>query len=334
VALAAAGLLAAGALTGCRNGATPFAYSGVARGDIGMAPTSPAFAQVAAGQRLAADPKGHVTYMTSPMPAGSTEMMAPGTPLTMTQMTGQPIVGSGGVVYPVGYTHGGQMIMAAPTTGMQQVHTMPMTPTQTGPVMPTSAPQPTGMPTGAATFGPGGQMLLMIQGPNGPQYAIAEVLGPVTAAPQPMMPAPAPAAPTAVVPPPIVMPAAAPAMTSSGTPFAATTPPPAMPVPEPVVAPTIEPPVPASVAAPILPPIPPAPSDTGKKAPDPLPPGVNVKPPAGPVLPVVHAPEPMLGTFPAAPSKAPSRTSKLPPATGAVEGDIPAAPIFVPAPPR
>ena len=339
MALAAAGLLVAGALTGCRNGGAPFAYSGVARGDIGMAPTSPAFAQVAAGQRMAADPKGHVTFVTSsPVPAGSTEMMAPGTPLTM--MSGQPIVGSGGVVYPVGYTQSGQIIMAAPAMNMPVHHmsapTMSM-PTPSGPTMPTvSAPAVT-MPTSVPTSGTSGQpMLLLIQGPNGPQYVIAEVLGAAPTAAAPIIPAPTPAAPAPIIPPPTVMPAAAPAPASSGTPFPATTPVtlPAIPNPEPAATPTFDPPPPVNVSAPMLPPIPPAPTDSGKKAPDRLPPGVNAKPPAGPVLPVVHAPEPMLGTFPAAPAKVPAPTTKLPSATGAVEGDIPPAPIFVPAPPR
>jgi hypothetical protein len=347
--LAAAGLLAAGALTGCQSGA-PYAHTGVARGDMGYVATSPAFAQVAAGHRLAADPKGAVTLLaSSPMSSGQHELVAPGTHLAMTQMTGQPVVGSGGVVFPIGYVHAaGQVMMPGSTTPGTSM-SMPassstMTMASPQPMMMSSHPMPAIPPAAGAT---GQQMLLLVQGPNGPQYLIAEVLG------QPMMAMPAPATAPMVMPAPGIVPAAAPPAPSSPatpttgtTPFAAAAPlpapvvappaatpvlpelPPTTPAPDTAPAPTFNPPPPTAIPLPPLPP-PPAP-DAGVKAPDPLPPGVSGKPPAGPVLPVKHAPEPSLGTFPTPPTPSPTPSAKLPPATGAVEGDIPEAPIFLP----
>src|SRR5215207_7813674 len=108
--LAAAGLLAAGALTGCKTGA-PYAYTGVTRGDAGAVPMSPAFAHVAAGQKMPADLKFVPGAPTIVIPSGAamppadgqSVTTAPGTPMIMAPMpAGQPLVGSGGVVYPAG----------------------------------------------------------------------------------------------------------------------------------------------------------------------------------------------------------------------------------------
>jgi hypothetical protein len=301
-ALAAAGLLAAGALSGCQSGSAPYAYSGVARGDVGLVPTSPAFAQVAAGQRFPADlkyvPGAPTTVIPSPrsVPADC-----------------QPVVGSGGVVYSASRSPGagsGSMPGAATAPGSPGL--MAASSTVALPTVPTVASVPA--PAGAWTGGQ--QTILLVNGPNGPQYVIAEVLGS----------APAPMPNTSVAP--------ATTAVTNGPPAAS-----APPTPLPTVAsvapidrapaPTFNPPPPPAI--PMPPPLPtPAPAvvpvEISRKTPDPLPPAI--KSPPDPVLPVSaeSGPSPDSsppGTF---------RPAKLPKATAVTDDDIPPAPAFLPVP--
>jgi hypothetical protein len=325
--LAAAGLLAAGALTGCKAGGMPFAYAGVARGDVGCVPASPALAHAAAGQHMDLKfvPGAPTTILPScpgvPGGDGMTMTASPGAPMASAPLPpGPPVVGSGGLVYPVG---------SAPTTGQVTPASAPG-PSLPSPGMSTvAAPAPAVMPfqsvptmvaqSGASlpTYNPsavGQQMILLVNGPNGPQYVIAEVMG--------SAPAPVPAMPMPVTPAASTMPAAPTAMNTPMTPATFAT------APEPLPAPTFTAPPPAAIPMPALPPAPaPAvvPVDMGAKAPD-------AKPPAGPVLPASGTSAPSLGSFPPPPAPGQFRAAKLPAATGVTDDDIPAAPAFVPAP--
>src|SRR4051794_34831851 len=67
--LAAAGVLTAGALSGCQTPGGQYAHAGVSRGDLmGTAPLSPAFAQVNAGRHL---PPAGTTVGPAEMTSGS-----------------------------------------------------------------------------------------------------------------------------------------------------------------------------------------------------------------------------------------------------------------------
>jgi len=310
---------AAGLLSGCQTAGSQFANPGVARGDGSTATvvTSPAFAQVAAGQNLV--PVSHPTVMPGRIPmsaAGQPQMMLSSVPT----FTGQPMVvgpavmGSGGLVYPVAYVPAGSQ----PMMTTQVMSSSAGTVATSQPVMMSSVPV---MPAAGTAGQP---TLSVVHGPNGLQYVITEVVGPAppasaaTAAPA-ALPQPAPAsvapAPEAVAPAPAIE--------------------------FPAEPPTFRAPPPTSIP---LPPIPPAPTPlpaTGPPeaaapmAPAPLPPAVGAKPPTGAVLPASNVSGPSLGSFPPVPTvtlpPAPA-AAKLPPATGVADDDIPPAPVFVPVP--
>jgi hypothetical protein len=315
---------AAGLLCGCQSTGTQFATPGVARGDMmlgspGQVVTSPAFAQIAAGQQIAAR---------MPTPAAGQPMMMSAVPTYTGQpvIVGPPVMGSGGLVYPVAYVPASQLPAGTPTmmtsSSMAAVpQAMPAnTVVQSQPVMLSSVPV---MPAAGTTGQP---VITVVNGPNGPQYVITtEVMGsappappaasaPVVTVPAAPAPVPAPPAPEVSTPAPIVEP--------SGD------------------APTFTAPPPASVPMPPIPPAPtplPAGSSAGEpaapKTPASLPPTVGVKPPNGPVLPAAHAAPPSLGSFPPVPTTTPPATApKLPPPTGVADEEIPAAPVFIPAP--
>jgi hypothetical protein len=281
--LTAAGLLAAGALTGCQTG-PPYAYTGVARGDVGACPVSPAFARVAAGQKLPADvkyipgapivviPSGPVT----PAPDAHSITTATGTPLISAPMpSGQPLVGSGGVVYPAG---GAPQLQAVPPMSGQAV-------------VPLALYTPSSV---------GQQTILLVNGPNGPQYVIAEVMG--------SAPAPVPTG-MPVMPASTAMPAPAVAPTIAV-------------VPDQAPAPTLNPPPPAAIPLPPMPAPAVVPVAMGVKAPEPA---AGVKAPTGPILPASGVSGPNLDSPPA-----PFRAAKSPPAPGIEDEPIPPAPAFVP----
>jgi len=280
--LAAAGFLAAGALTGCQTG-PPYAYSGVARGDIGTVPTSPAFARVAAGQKMPADfkyiPGAPIVVIPSapatPAPDAHSIPTSAGTPL----ISAQPVVGSGGVVYPAGGAVPGPSIPAM--SGQAVVPLALYTPSSVGQ-----------------------QTILLVNGPNGPQYVIAEVMG--------SAPAPVPMTGAAVTPAGTVMPAPV-------------VQPPAAVVPDRAPAPTLNLPPPAAIPVPATAPTPaPAvvPVAMGVKAPEPA---TGVKAPTGPVVPASGISGPTLESPPG-----PFRAAKSPPAPGIEDEPIPPAPAFVP----
>src|SRR4051812_40727878 len=75
--LAAAGVLTAGALSGCQTPGGQYAHAGVSRGDLmGTAPLSPAFAQVNAGRHLppAGTTVGPAEMTSGSMPSGTMVM--------------------------------------------------------------------------------------------------------------------------------------------------------------------------------------------------------------------------------------------------------------------
>jgi hypothetical protein len=318
-AILAAGALAVGVLGGCQMPGQQFAQPGVARGDTGA--VSPAFAQVNAGQRMAQQ-TAMAGQMSMPMNSGMT-MMQPSMTAMQPQMmaSGQQMMGSGGMVHPVAYSASGPIMMqpGSVTTPMpvmypQQGMVSPVTPMQTGTVqsMPVSGGQPT---------------YVLVNGPNGPQYMLVE-----------MMPQNIPAsAPTPTVATPVMMPSS-PATLPVGAPVHAV---PAGTIPAPEPAPPA-PPTFAAPPAPVSAPAAPAPAavkpassvsmDPAPRVPDPLPTSVSSKPPAGPSLPAAEAPAPSLGSFPAPPAPMASSAPKLPPASnGFADDDIPPAPVFLPA---
>jgi hypothetical protein len=311
---------AAGLLCGCQSAGTQFATPGVARGDMaigssGQVVTSPAFAQIAAGQHIAAR---------SPMPACGQPMVLSSVPAYTGQpvIVGPPVMGSGGLVYPVAYVPASQLPAGTPTVTPSAMAAVPQampanTMVQSQPVMLSSVPV---LPAAGTTGQP---VVTVVNGPNGPQYVITtEVMGSAPPAPSPtpvvtvpVAPAPVPAAPVPEVttPAPIVEP--------SGDPPTLTAPPPAS-VPLPPIPPA---PTPLPAAGPSEPATP--------KTPAPLPPTVSSKPPNGPVLPTAHAAPPSLGSFPPVPATSPPAAApKLPPPTGVTDDEIPAAPVFIPAP--
>lgn len=302
--MAGVGLLLTGLLTGCQGGPQ------IMRGDgtnVPMAGTptvnSPAFAQVAAGQNL---------------PMGAAPIAA-NRPL----MAGQPVVGSGGAVYPVNY--GGQ---PQPTLVAGQ----PMQPMMVGQPMPQPQPQPQPMPA-APVAGQTQQIVGVVQTPNGPQYVYAE--------------APPPAMPTPVMPTTTTLPTTTPPVTIAapgGVPSAPVT---TNTVPNytaPVGHPTFVAPPPTTIPLPNLhipnPTLPSganfAPSETsGARSPEPLPTTVTVKP-SGVTLPNGLPTNQTLGNFPAVPVTSnpvvPAGGVRLPTPSKPIDDDIPDAPIFLPGP--
>jgi hypothetical protein len=248
---------------------------------------SPAFARVAAGQKMPADlkyiPGAPIVVIPSgpPTPAPDTHSIptSTGTPLISGPMpSAQPLVGSGGVVYPAGAAMPG-----------------PSIPAMSGPaVVPLALYTPSSV---------GQQTILLVNGPNGPQYVIAEVMG--------SAPAPVPAMTGApVMPASTVMPAPA-------------VPPTGAVVPDQAPAPTLNPPPPAAIPVPPMPPTPaPAvvPVAMGVKAPETV---TGVKAPTGPILPAAGVSVPSLE------SPGPFRAAKAPPAPGIEDEPIPPAPAFV-----
>jgi hypothetical protein len=236
----------------------------------------------------------------TPPPDGQSITITPSTPLITAPMpSGHPLVGSGGVVYPAG----------GPAPGM---------PFQAVPAVSGQAGVPLALYTPAAV---GQQTILLVNGPNGPQYVIAEVLGSALApVPTMALPSSAPIMPATTAMPASAMPPNVPAT------FAA--------CPDQPPVPTFNPPPPATIPMPAMPSMPaPAvvPVAMGVKAPDVLSPAAGAKPPTGPVLPPLSASGPSLGSFPAPPAPGPFRAAKLPAATGVTDDEIPAAPAFVPA---
>jgi len=343
-ALAAAGI-AAGALAGCQTPGTQYMHAGVARGD--MVPASPALARVSAGQQLAkcgssCVTPGQVTTMVIQDPAMTATATTSTVPM-QTMIAGPGIAGSGGMVYPVNYAPVPSQSMTSSQMVMQQPMMMP------APQQPTMQMQQQAMSVPS-----GQQTLLLVNGPNGPQYMIAEVIGQVQTQPAPVMTAPATYAPT-VPPQAMTMPASAPVPAHSPTPDIVAPPTPAFatapvmpptpapaPAAPPVVAPpavtpasaapTFNPPPPAAIPMPAIPPLPP-PSETSLKAPAPLPSTLNSTASSGPVLPAPDPAMPTLASYPVPPVKNAGPGPKLPqPTGGATDDDIPAAPVFVPAP--
>jgi hypothetical protein len=319
--LAAAGVLTAGLLSGCQTGGANYAHTGVARGDAaGSMPTSPAFAQINAGRNLPMTPATGGMMMSS---NGSMAAM-PSNPMVA---SGQPVMGSGGMVYPVSYSPTGPTsmhngTMPIPTTVVQQ---MP-TPTAAPAMMSSGSAMPAGtmIPTPAAPTGNGQQTLLLIQGPNGPQYVISEVISstPLPAAGGTSVAVPQPG--TVITTGPVTM--SAPTETiSAPQPTSAPA-----PAPEPVApaAPTFAPPPPVNVPMPSMNPT--APPEISFKAPATLPQTVSANKPTGPVLPVSGTTGPSLGSYPAAPTMTPTSGPRLPAASGVSDDEIPAAPVFLP----
>lgn len=294
-----AGVLLAGLLTGCQGSGVQ-----VIRGDgTGLPPqasnvNTPAFAQVAAGQNL---------------PTGTNPMVVNRMP-TQPLVAGQPVVGSGGAVYP---------LQGAPHQPMMVAQPQPMLMQPPQQHMMVAQPQPQPQPT-MVQGQPYGQPIGIVQTPTGPQYVYAE-------APTPGMPVQgAPTSPiVANTPPTTIAP-------PSGVPSVPT---PATNVPSytaPVGHPTFVAPPPTTIPMPNLhipnPTMPAganyAPSETsGARAPEPLPPTVTVKP-IGVALPNTQPLNPALGGYPTAPALVPTGGVKLPTPTRAVDDEIPDAPIF------
>src|SRR5262245_54726250 len=201
-ALAAWGGAAAAALAGCQTPGSQFVSTGVARGDA--IPASPAFARVAAGQQMA---RGGMSGRTTAPVASESVMMTQPMPVIVPQSAAasSPIMGSGGMIYPLNYAPPAAPAMMPPT---MTVPTAPMmTVTQQPMIMPAQQQM---MPTAAAPASPVGQQtLLLVNGPNGPQYVVAEVIGqvqtqptaPVMTMPMAHVPVAPPAPPTLPAPP-------------------------------------------------------------------------------------------------------------------------------------
>ena len=305
-ALAAVGV-AAGALAGCKSDCgSQYACHGVARGDMAptsaTSPTSPAFARVAAGQQMAR------TTVPGRMIGDETVVMTQSTPVFTPQTStasSTPITGSGGMVYPLNYAPAAGPAMLPPTMTVpapqMMTHQTMMMPMQQQMMHPGHHPGSTGQ-----------QSLLLINGPHGPQYLIAEVLGQVQMQPTaPVMTAPVSYAPAAAAPT-IVMPApqpeaSTPPPAANVAPASAPVSPPASP---PAAAPSLVAPPPASVPMPAMPPIP-GPVDTSMKTPGSLPTEVSSKAPSGPVLPAADVSAP---SYPVPPVASTVSGPKLPPA--------------------
>ena len=174
--LAGAGLCLS-ALAGCQAPGTQFAspFAGTAMDHPNapaMMPASPAFSRVQAGQNL---PMMAPQQMMAPgypqgMPSVQMGMPMPGYPQGMAQQQQQPMMGSGGMVYPVGFQQAQPQMQMAPQYQQQTFAPPPgpamvYTPAPTAPV--TQAPPP--VVTGAQ---PGVQV---IQGPNGPITVTTEI---------------------------------------------------------------------------------------------------------------------------------------------------------------
>ena len=234
-----------------------------------------------------------------------------------------PVAGSGGIVYPLNYAPPAGPAMLPPTMTVSTPPMMTQQPMMMSiqyPMMPaTHHPAPTGQ-----------QSLLLINGPNGPQYLIAEVIGQVQSQPAaPVMTAPVSYAPV-IQSPTVMMPAPQPEALAppTPTPVSPVVAPASPPAPAPAAAPTLIAPPPAPVPMPAMPPIP-GPVDMSMKTPGSLPAEVNMKAPGGPVLPAVDVSGP---SYPVPPVANAAYGPKLPPASGASDDEIPAAPVFVPAP--
>lgn len=354
--LAAAGVLAAGVLTGCHS-PNQFLHTGVARGDsAGSGLSTSMVVRPPVERTLAATPGAGGMMVASADPVQPVTTM-PGTPVA----DFAPITNGGDVVFQSGSatpTAPAPMPPAPPVTVQVGATLPPPTmPVQPGAIPPmpvqaitvqatgvTPATQQAAIPgtpvtttmamPAAPVHGTGTPILMLIQGPNGPQYVITEVLSVVplpspTATPAPIpapmpIPASAPAAPmtaSAPVRPTPVMPAAA-AMPEPGpapvvTPVALPPAEPGSPVkPAPDPMPTLTAPPPAAIPTPT-----PSTSPIGMKSPDSLPKTVSLKPSGGPEL-------PPMGTDGSAVTQAPG--PKLPPTTGPMEDDIPSAPVFLP----
>lgn len=202
--LLAGAALAIASLSGCQGGGTqfanPFSSREVAQPNAmpGMMPASPAFSRVQAGQNMAmmapGYPQGQPMMMAPGYPQGQ-PMMVPqqGQPMMMAQ---QPIVGSGGMVYPVGYQQG-QPMMMQPAPGMAPGMAYPPSAgpaavyTPNAPVM--QAPPPV-MPNNPQPTQPG---VTTIQGPNGPITVTTEVFD---------QPPPVQSQPTFTPPAPVTIP--------------------------------------------------------------------------------------------------------------------------------
>lgn len=205
--LAGAGIFLS-ALTGCQTPGTQVAMPwGNARQPdqpnavAGTMPTSPAFGRVQAGQSLPMMQQGMMPQ----------QMMAAAYPqpgmMPQQMMAQQPVMGSGGMVYPVSYQQPGQppMMMAPPMQQQimapQQINYAP--PPGSATLYTPAAPVTQAPPVVPAAPVPG---VTVTQGPNGPITVTTEILDqPPTAAPQPSGPTfnapapyvvPAPEAPT------------------------------------------------------------------------------------------------------------------------------------------
>jgi hypothetical protein len=297
---------------GCQAGSTQFASPFGYRDTMtpSTVPASPAFAQVAAGQHL---PVGAMAQRPGMMQGYQPQGMIAG---------GPPIVGSGGMVYPVGYlpsTSQPQMPMMA---GHQPMMNHAMQPMQQ-PMMQQTMQQPTmqqgqmhpqmmgsmpvhphmaGMlPVQSQSPAPSQPQVTVVQGPNGPQYVYTEVVSSPTAPHGAGLPtAPAGNTTTFEVPLPNTIPA--PALPASAT------------VPSPSFAPS---------------------ESTSVRPPEMLPPldPIGKAPTNGAMLPAtvpVHSPA--LGTFPATPASNATIPvgAKLPAPKPATDDDIPPAPVFIP----
>ena len=318
-------------LTGCQSAGPQFASPWAARqydqpnAIAGMMPTSPAFSRVQAGQNLPVMQQGMMTQQ-GMMP--QQQMMAgPGYPQGMMpqqqMMAQQPVMGSGGMVYPVGYQQGGQPMMAGPG---QVMPNQPMMNQQGMTYIPQPGPAtvytPAAPVTQAPPVTPAPQPgVTVTQGPNGPITVTTEIFEQPPTTPgqpgqvnfTPVMPAGQPAQVTMPAPSGPVMPAGQPSS---------------------LPAPTFNVPVPYTVPLPEAPNLPSVgrppemlPNTVGKTPTGPSLPGFNFNAPAG------------LGNYPAVPvghqQVAPPPALKLPP-PGAPAGptapddDISSAPIFLP----
>ena len=312
--LAGAGLCLA-SLTGCQNAGTQFANPWASRpmeqpnAMAAMMPTSPAFSRVQAGQNLPVMQSGMMPQQQMMVGQGYPQqgMMPQQQMMAQQPMMPQPVMGSGGMVYPVGYQPGQPPMMGQPQQqqmmpqqgmtyipqpGPATVYTPNAPVTQAPPIMP--APQPG---------------VSVTQGPNGPITVTTEVFE----QPPPTTGGNSPASvsyPPSMVNTPVGQPTAQPGSPSAPT-FIAP-PPYTVPFPD----------------APNLPPV--------GKTPELLPNTVG-KAPTGPALPGMNTPA-GLGNYPAVPvghqtivpppAKLPTPTGPAAPASP--EDDIPAAPIFVP----
>jgi hypothetical protein len=283
----------------------------------GTMPMSPAYAQINAGRNLPMTPASGGMMMSS---TGSMAMM----PSNQMIASGQPIMGSGGMVYPVGYSPAGPMpmhsgTMPIPTTVVQSMPTPAAVPT----MMSSSSAMPAGtvVPAPAAPTGNGQQTLLLIQGPNGPQYVISEVISSTPLSTTPGAPITVPAPGTVITTAPVTT---APAEPMS-TPPTVTIPAPEASVP---AAPTFVAPPPVTVPMPSMNPT--ASPEISFKAPATLPQTVAGTKPTGPVLPATGTTGPSLGSFPAAPAMTPASGPRLPTASSVTDDDIPSAPVFLP----